>query len=97
MSETVKISSNWKAFAKKVKKKESYIDSIEDFQEEYAIAKAIHDARKECGLTQAELANIMGTNQNVISRIEKGYMGVSFKKLTEYAHAMGKKVRIELV
>ena len=97
MNEEVKINKDWKSFADSIKSTELYKESDVYFQEEYSIAKAIHDARKECGLTQAQLAEIMGTNQNVISRIEKGYMGVSFKKLTEYAHAMGKKVKIELV
>jgi ribosome-binding protein aMBF1 (putative translation factor) len=97
MDNEIKLSENWKSFSDDIKNKETYKESDIAFQEEYQIAKVIHEARKECGLTQAQLATIMGTNQNVISRIEKGYMGVSFKKLTEYAHAMGKQVKIELV
>lgn len=97
MNSSIEISSDWKDFADKVKKSDAFQKSDTIFQEEYAIAKAIHDARKESGLTQQELAERMGTNQNVISRIENATMGVSFKKLSEYAHAMGKTVKIELI
>ena len=88
---------NAKRLKNKIKSRESYKQEKKEFDEEYAIAKAIQEARKSSGMTQKELADIMGTKQNVVSRIESGTMGVSLKKLTEYAHAMGKTVKVELV
>ena len=38
----------------------------------YCVGQIVHDARKNEGLTQAELAELVGTNKSYISRIEKG-------------------------
>ncbi len=46
-------------------------------------------ARKEAGLTQAELAARAGTAQAVISRIERGTMSPTLDTLTRIAKGLG--------
>lgn len=58
-------------------------------QPEFALIRAMLDARMKKGLTQAKLAKRMGTKQSVISRVEIGKANptVSFlKKLADALH-----------
>jgi UDP-N-acetylglucosamine 1-carboxyvinyltransferase len=41
------------------------------------IGNLIRDARKHRGLTQAQLAERLGTSQSAINRIEKGHQNLS--------------------
>src|SRR5438309_1145386 len=60
------------------------------------IAMKVHDARREAGLTQKQLADRIGTKQSVISRIEDAdYDGHSLTVLKRIADALGKKLRVE--
>lgn len=60
-----------------------------------AVAQMIHDARQEAGLSQAALAEKIGTKQGVISRLEDAdYEGHSLSMLLRIAAALGKKVSI---
>ena len=52
-------------------------------------ARAVARARKEAGLTQAELAARAGTAQAVISRIERGTMSPTLDTLTRIAKGLG--------
>lgn len=67
-----------------------------EFGLEYAIAKELHQARKEANLTQSQLAAIMGTTQSVVSRIESG-ANVSVETLARYAAACGKNLDVRVV
>ena len=50
------------------------------------------------GLSQQELAKLMGTSQQAISRIESGeYEGFTLKTLEKIAEATGMRVKIEFV
>jgi ribosome-binding protein aMBF1 (putative translation factor) len=62
------------------------------------VAQLIYDARTEAGLSQAELAKVIGTTQSVISRLEDAdYEGHSLSMLNKIAHALNREVRIALV
>lgn len=55
------------------------------------IAMLIYDAREEAGLSQAQLAKMIGTQQSVISRLEDAdYEGHSLGMLQRIAKALGK-------
>src|SRR5580692_1550318 len=61
-----------------------------------AVAQLIYDARQEAGLSQAELAERIGSKQTVISRLEDAdYDGHSLTMLQRIAAALGKQVTIE--
>lgn len=70
-------------------------DSLED---EYTALRAILSARREAGLTQAQIAERMGTTASAVSRLEASLSSEkhspSFATLRKYAAACGKKLVI---
>ena len=63
-----------------------------------AVAQLIYEAREESGLSQAELAERIGSKQAVISRLEDAdYEGHSLTMLLRIAAALGKQIRIEFL
>ena len=62
------------------------------------VAQLIYEARIEEGLSQKELAQMIGTTQSVISRLEDAdYEGHSLSMLSRIAQALHREVKIELV
>lgn len=62
------------------------------------IAEMIHDARSAAGLTQADLANLVGTTQSVISRLEDAdYEGHSISMLQRIADAFHQRLEVRFV
>ena len=62
------------------------------------IARMIHDARSKAGLTQKELAKLIGTTQSVIARLEDAdYEGHSLNLLNRIATALNKRVDIRFL
>ena len=64
---------------------------------EFAVMRAIIDARIENGLTQKQLSEKTGISQAGISRIERGTANPSVKTLQRIAEALGRKVSIEFI
>jgi DNA-binding XRE family transcriptional regulator len=60
----------------------------------YAITSEVIRLRIEKGLTQKDLAIIVGTKQSAISRLESGSYNPSFEFLSKVAHALGKELNI---
>jgi DNA-binding XRE family transcriptional regulator len=73
-------------------------DKLED---EFSMLDVLLAARKEAGLTQAQVAERMGTKAPAVTRIESGLVsGTRFPSvptLQKYAQAVGKKLQIRLV
>lgn len=73
-------------------------DMLED---EFAALDALLKARKEAGLTQADVASRMGVSQPVLARIESSLgsrkHSPSLATLRRYAEACGKKLVIQIV
>lgn len=71
------------------------------FEEErraLALALKIARLRENKGLSQQELAKLMGTSQQAISRIESGeYEGFTLKTLEKIAEATGTRLKVEFV
>ena len=68
----------------------------EALEAEFAIAKELIRARMRAGLSQAELAERMGTSQSAIARLESGQSLPSTKTLLRYAEATQSKVELRL-
>ena len=70
-------------------------------REEFAILDEILTARKEAGLSQAQIAKRMGTQAPAIARLESalatGKHSPSLSTLRKYAAALGKRVELHLV
>ncbi len=84
------------AQAQEIRKSDVYEQVSHEFNLEYTLAKELQEARKSAKLTQKDIAEIMGTTQSVISRIEHG-CNVSVSTIEKYAHACGKHVQLHLV
>ncbi len=62
------------------------------------IARLIYDLRKSAGLTQKQLAELVGTTQSVISRLEDAdYEGHSFSMLERIAKALNKQIQLSYI
>jgi len=70
-------------------------------REEGAMLDAILAARREAGLTQAQVAERMGTKAPAVARLEaaliSGTPSPSLATLRKYAAALGKRVQVQLV
>lgn len=61
------------------------------------VAMAIYDARTAAGLTQAQLAKRIGTQQSVIARLENAdYRGHSLVMLQKVAEATGRQLEVTM-
>ena len=63
----------------------------------FEIAAELLRARKRTGLSQAELAERMGTSQSAIARMESGEALPSTKTLIRFAEATGSKIKLQLL
>ena len=61
---------------------------------EFALASALIEARSRAGMTQAQVAEAMGTTQAVIARLEGGRVKPSTRTLERFARATGTRLRI---
>ena len=60
----------------------------------YEIKSQIIQLRNEKGLSQKDLAELIGTKQSAISRLESGNYNPSLEFLTKLAHALGKEFHV---
>lgn len=67
--------------------------------EEFAFLDEILKARAQAGLTQAEVAERIGTTQSVVARLESGGSkhSPSLATLEKYASALGCKLQVRFV
>jgi ribosome-binding protein aMBF1 (putative translation factor) len=62
------------------------------------VARMIYEARTRAGLTQAQLAELIGTKQPVIARLEDAdYEGHSLSMLQRIAAALGQRLEVSFV
>jgi len=74
-------------------------DRIE--REEMPMLDMLLKARQEVGMTQAQIAEKMGTQASAVARLERalatGKMSPSIATLQKYAAALGKSLEIRMV
>lgn len=80
-------------FAKRPDVKRAY----DELEVEYLLINKIIDARLERGMTQKELAKMLGTKQSAISRFEAGGSNPTMAFLYKLAHALDVKLKISVV
>lgn len=64
--------------------------------DEFGMARELVAARARAGLTQAEVAERMGTTQSVIARLEGGGRQPSMRTVQRYAKAIGCRAVVRL-
>jgi transcriptional regulator with XRE-family HTH domain len=71
---------------------------LKDISLNAQVAQLIYDARKERGLTQKQLADLINTQQSVIARLEDvNYEGHSLSLLHRVGEALGQRLEISMV
>src|SRR3546814_11865720 len=56
------------------------------------IGNLIRDARKHRGLTQQQLADLLGTSQSAVHRIERGHQNLSLEMLARLGSALDSEI-----
>jgi ribosome-binding protein aMBF1 (putative translation factor) len=78
------------------RKDPEFMKEYDAVEEEFARANMVIGARAHADLSQAELAERMGTSQSAIARLESGRVKPSTRTLEKLAAATGMKLRIVL-
>jgi ribosome-binding protein aMBF1 (putative translation factor) len=79
---------------KKWSKDKDYRKAYKELSPEYALARAVIEARVTAGLTQEQLAQRMDTTQSVIARLESGRTKPSTQTLERLATATKTRLKI---
>ena len=87
----------WSKAKEIILKNENVRKEYELMEAEYKIIEEIIMARREKNLTQKGLAELIGTKQSNISRLESGNYNPSLDFLRKVATAMGKKLEVRIV
>ena len=83
------------AIRKKLANDRNLADAVENARLDFNIGSEVYRVRTELGITQKELAALLGTQQSVIARMEDAdYDGHSVKLLRRIAAATGKRLEI---
>ena len=75
----------------------AYRNAYEENEEEFALIEAMLEAQRPSQLSQAEIAERMGTKQPGVSRLLRRNRHTSFSSALSFIHANGMRIkRIEL-
>lgn len=78
--------------------KPARLKNLEEARANEEIARKIHELRSTAGLTQTQLARLIGTTASVICRLEDAdYQGHSLAMLRRIAGALNQRVEIRFV
>ena len=72
----------------------AYRDAYEQLAPEFALARALIEARTKAGLTQEQFAERMHTTQSVIACLEGGHVRPSTRTLERFAQATGTRLKM---
>jgi transcriptional regulator with XRE-family HTH domain len=75
----------------------AYRDAYDALEDEFTLAAVLIRARIDAGLTQEQLAERMGTKQEVVARWESGKVLPSTRTLARLAKATGTALRISFM
>jgi predicted transcriptional regulator len=87
----------WDDAKKKILQNEKVRQELRNNEAEYRIIEEIITARQEKNLTQKDLAELVGTKQSNISRLESGNYNPTLEFLHKIARAIGKELEIRIV
>ena len=87
----------WSQAKSIILKNEAVKNELKMNEAEYKIIEEIIMARKEKKLTQKDLAELIGTKQSNISRLESGNYNPSLDLLNRIALAVGKELEVRMV
>lgn len=76
------------------RKDPAYLHGHAALEEEFALAAALIDARRQACLTQEDVAEKMKTSQQAVARLEGGRANPSLKTLRRFAEATDTRLKI---
>lgn len=83
---------------KLLKQDPSFKEEMEKADQAWDIALQLFDLREKMGLTQTELAKLVGTKQSNIARIESAdYTGYTLKTLEKVTKALKARLEIKII
>ena len=86
----------WEKVHRKAMRDPEFRKGYEALQPKYALIRAILNARIKEGMTQAEIAERTGTTQSSIARFEAGRGNPTLSFMIKIAHALGKRLILEV-
>lgn len=87
-----------KLFLEKALKRKGFQKAYDELSEEYSLIHEMLLARNRSGLTQEDVAELMGTTKSAVSRLESmGKHAPSLTTLKKYARAVGCHLEIKLI
>jgi len=90
MSTLSRLKKKWQADA-------GFREAYDKLKPEFSIARQLIAARTRAGLSQAEVAQRMGTTQSAVARMESGQRLPAMTTLYRYAHSIGRKLDVRLI
>ncbi len=88
---------DFNAFLNEQLNDENFKKEYDALEPEFAIIRAMIDARRESGMTQKELSERTGIAQGDISKLENGNANPSLRTLQRLAEGMGMQLKVEFV
>lgn len=83
---------------KALRKNPALAEGLEKADQAWDIAFQVYDLRKKVGLTQKQLADLVGTKQSNIARLESAdYTAYTFKTLEKITKALKARLEIRIV
>ncbi len=73
------------------------IDQAKERATEEIASYRLAELRKALGITQAELAALVGKSQSAISQLEHGEIGLSLETLRSIIHQLGGEIEITAI
>ena len=80
------------AFDASVESLSGFVEAAEDFDGEYEVARLMENARKHAKLTQAQVAERMGTTQSSVARMLKS--NLTLQTLARYLRACDARLKV---
>jgi transcriptional regulator with XRE-family HTH domain len=87
---------SYKEFLKEQLRNPEFAAAYYELEPEFQVAREVIRLRLEKGLTQEELAELVGTKQSGISRLENASVKPTFGFLQKVAEALGVRIEIHL-
>ncbi|PID76677.1 MAG: transcriptional regulator [Deltaproteobacteria bacterium] len=81
----------------RIEKNPEFWKDYEDNLETFKLGAMLKQARKNAGLTQAQIASELNTSKSAISRMENHAKDISVSTLKKFAKAIGKHAHISFI
>ena len=87
----------WEDVKKIINSDPEVVKALQENEFEYQVIREFIKARLEKNITQKQLADLVGTQQSNISRLESGNYNPSLDFLHKVAKALDKRIQLNLV